>query len=839
MSSTNKFILFSLQSGEVEYWFRNHAQADTYILEDRDMEGLKNRKFNCIYSFGSFEVSSLANTLYKDGEPVRTQYLPLQMLLVLLEHAGQMVTKEELRDRLWGTDTFVEVDQNLYVIVSRLREILVDTARQPQFIQTVPGRGYRFIGTVTQRESLAAPVAPDFDQGMESVGLKSPHPPSENPTEEEQGVNSTGRRRSLTRLAMTRSAMIGSAIALVVLGIAGSFMVRERRQIVYKPHQQILVGGFLNETAKPDLNQTLAFAVQLKFQESPSFDMIPAERLRRRISNPNNAGRDEQLHACSLLGGQLLLNGRLRPLRQGYEIQIMVSRCSDGQLLATESAQADSDASILSAVDMVTDKTRKRLGESESSLQRFDMPLTQATTKSLAALEAFTQGEDKLKAGMALGAVPSYQLAIDLDPQFALAYARIGTIYLNAQEQGIGARYYEKAFQLRDRTTDRERLYIAAHYYTDVTGEYQRAIETYQLWRNLYPNDWGAANNLANLYDLLGMPQDGLRYANQTIQLNPPAALGNSTLAQAYLENSEYASLAGLCGKPAGMNNPLVAFHNICFLGAFAQNNQQAMDQEIKWSRGNPQESTLLESLALAAIFHGQIKAARDLFSQARDNARQNNLPEMIAIADVDQSNAEGEFGFSSSAREIAKDAIRNTPQGQDKTQDVDVVAGTALTLALTGSAEQALRLADQASKQAPLNTILNNLEVPTVRAVLAVKQQNPRAAIDALNAATPLEFCAQTRFEPIYYRGMAYMQLKQWKDSESQFNQLLEHQAIAPNSFYIGLAQMQLGRALQLDGKPIEAKKAYDAAAVIWKDADHDFAPAGQLADYQRSLRQ
>ena len=801
------------------------------------MEVLTSEKSDCVYSFESFEVSSLANTLYKGGEPVRIQYLPLQLLLTLLERAGQMVTKEELRDRLWGTDTFVEVDQNLYVIVSKLRELLDDTARQPRFIQTVSGRGYRFIGTVTQRKPVSTPEiepvsrAPDLNPGKPLLDAPAPQPSTA--PERAQTLSTSARH---ARLALSLALLSG--LVLLGLGVAGIFTYRSRHQQIYKPHDQIFIGGILNETAKPELTQTLGFAVQLKFQESPTFDLVPAQRARQLINNPNEADRDAQLHACSLLGSQLLINGRLQSSSHGYEIQLMTSRCSDGKLLATESAQADSDASILSAVDVVTDKMRRRLGESDATLQRFDMPLTQATTKSLAALEAFTQGEDKLKLGNALAAVPSYKLAIDLDPQFALAYARLGTIYLNAQEQSIGAGYYQKAFQLRDRTTDRERLYIAAHYYTDVTGEYPRAIDTYQLWRNLYPNDWGAANNLANLYDMLGRPQDALRYVNQALQINPSSTLANVTLAQAYMTSGQYAPLNAICNREAAMNNPMIALHNICFLGALAQNNEHNMQREMQWAHGNPQESVLLESAALAALFHGRVNDARTLFSRARESARLNHLPEMISVVDVDQSNAEAELGFSAPAREMANNAVHNTPQ-YDKAQDVDTLAGTALTLAIAGSGDPALHIVNQAVQQAPLNSILNDLEVPTIRAVVAVKQHNPRLALDILAPTTPLEFYVQSKFIPIYYRGLADMQLKQWKEAETQFNKILEHRSIIPGSLYIGLAQMQLGLALQHDGQESEARKDYDAAALLWKNADPDFAPSRELAAYQKSLKQ
>jgi tetratricopeptide (TPR) repeat protein len=315
--------------------------------------------------------------------------------------------------------------------------------------------------------------------------------------------------------------------------------------------------------------------------------------------------------------------------------------------------------------------------------------------------------------------------------------------------------------------------------------------------------------------------------------------LANTTLAQAYLEGGQYHSLNAICNKPANLNSPLVASHNICYLGAFAQNNTDAMDSEVRWSRGNPQESVLLESSALAALSRGHLKFARLVFAQARQSAKANNLPEMIAVMDVDQSNAEAELGFFAPATEMANNAVRKEPQSQDETTDVDTLAGTALTLAIAGSSDAALRRANLTQQQAPLNSILNDLEVPAIHAVVALKQRNPEAALHELDRATSIDLCAQTKYAPVYYRGIAFMQLKQWKNAEAQFNRILEHRAIVPNSLYISLAQMQLGRALQSDGQPAAAQQAYAASSLLWKDADPDFEPARRLATYQKSLKQ
>jgi DNA-binding winged helix-turn-helix (wHTH) protein/tetratricopeptide (TPR) repeat protein len=788
-----------------------------------------------IYSFGSFELSASANTLTRAGELIRTQYLPFQMLLFLLERAGQMVTKEELRERLWGGDTFVEVDQNLYVIVSKLRELLSDQARQPRFIQTVSGRGYRFIGSVTQRSDVFVPAAPEVPVSSPQSALEETNQflPLSTASQEQETDHSDRARFSSPTLAI-----VVTLAVLLTASVTGFLLYRNRYQPRYIPHERILMGAFAGDTKKPDLSQILPFAVQLRFQQSPSFDVVPAQAIRQRVGEINTAGRDEQLHICASLGGKVLLNGQLSSAARGYRVSLTASQCDDGRLLATEAAQADSDASIMSAVDAVTDQMRRHLGEPESTLQRFSVPLTQATTKSLAALEAFTQGEDKLRLGNNLDAISDYKMAIDLDPQFALAYARLGTIYINAQQLDLGSEYYKKAFQLRDRTTDRERLYIAVHYYTDVTGEYQRAIETYKLWGSLYPNDWGVPNNLANLYDMLGHPSEGLVYARQLEQMNPGSVVAHATIAQAYLENGDYSSLTRICGSPEVSKTQLVALHNICFMSAFAQGNDEDMAKELTWSHGSPQQSMLLDSAAQAALFRGHVKESRSLFSQARESARLNHLPEMVSLVDNDEAIAEGALGLSGPVREATNQAIRDAHLGDRRTEDPETLGDRALALAIVGATGPASRYEAEAVRSAPVNSIVNDLDVPTVQAVLAMKQNNPNAAIASLKIATPIQYCASTRFAPAYYRGFAYMQAKQWKNAEDQFEEILKHKAILPFSVYLVLAQVQLGRALQMQGQLGTARAAYDAAAAEWEDADPNFAPAKQIAEYQTHLQ-
>ncbi len=414
------------------------------------------------YLFETFEVSVPLAILRKAGVRLKIQDLPFQMLLVLLERRGELVSKEELGKRLWDHKTNVEVDKSLYVMAGKLREVLGDDAAQPRFIKTVSGRGYCFIGdAIPLLESVADLPFPHLVQKPESLSLLTG-----------RLQESIGDRvpRGRTRTLLAACVLSGICILAVSL-LAHRYLHRP----LASEQDKVVLGGFTNNTGNPDLDRTLSSALQLKVQESPYLSLIPDQNFRTLVKDPDTAPLPEEIRACASLNAQLLLKGQILAVAQGYTVLLKVWRCADGRLLTTEQAEATSQAGILSALDLATEGMRRRLGESDASLQKFNVPLVQATTPSLAALKAFTLGEEKRSQGRIPESIASYKLALDLDSQFALALARLGTIYHNTAQYSLSQQYYRKAYELPNRVTDRERLYIVTHYYEYATGEISRA----------------------------------------------------------------------------------------------------------------------------------------------------------------------------------------------------------------------------------------------------------------------------------------------------------------------------------------------------------------------------
>ena len=758
------------------------------------------------YLFDSFEVSVRLRTLRQGGERLKIQELPFQMLLVLLEKPGEIVSKEELRRRLWGQETFIEVDKSLYVMAGKLREALGDDAAQPRFIKTVSGQGYRFIGRVTQ--VFTQPTEP-------RLVLMQPM------------VKSQVRYPSAWRMAAW-----SLLVVLVLAGMGGALYKYAHRSLA-SDQDKLVVGAFSNSTGNPDLDRMLFFAVQLKLQESPYLSLIPDGKFRALVKDVDSPSLKDELSACASLNGQLLLKGQLVTKGHGYQVLLTAWRCSNGRLLTTQKADATSQATILAALDVAAEQMRRRLGESESSLQKFNVPLVQATTASLAALKAFSLGEEKRSQGNPADSIASYKLAIDLDPQFALSYARLGTSYNNDGEYALSRQYYQKAFELRHLASDREKLYIVAHYYEYATGEIKRAIEDYELWRTLYPRDLVPTNNLAIDYLMVGQPQKALELARKAIQLDPANGLLYGPLAEAYLRMGDYANVKLLCNDPVHGKMNVMGFHRICFRVAFAQADEAGMQQQMQWAHGNPEENDMLDDAAWVAMYRGRVAEARRLFAESKQNALTNNSVESAATVQVEEANLEADLGFLQAARKDAQEAL-GLPFASAFEQ-----AYAALPLARSGDISGSQSVAKNAASLAPLDTIVNSAMLASVRAAIHLQNHDPKRAIQSLEEARPLDFCSHMELAPGYYRGLAYMQDNQPQQAVIEFHRVIDHGSLADFPVYVVLSQLELGHALQLLGDRVGAEHAYNEVKQIWKNADSGFPPLQRLHAYQRQLEQ
>jgi DNA-binding winged helix-turn-helix (wHTH) protein/tetratricopeptide (TPR) repeat protein len=771
------------------------------------------------YLFDCFEASLTRGALLREGERLSVQDLPFRMLVALLERSGEIVTKEQLTEQLWGRQIAGDTDRGLYIMAGKLRHALGDDANNPRYIKTISGQGYRFIASVKPRfsPSEAPPLPPPLTALPES------------------GMSRSGSELARTEArpsAIGMSLRVKAALSLALCVAIAASTYRYEHRALMTGEDKVVIAAFSNGTGHPDLDETLSSAFQSQIQESPYLNLAPEQKYLAAVKSPNAASLQDELRACVTVDGQVLLKGSIAVHAQGYRISVTAWRCAGGGLLTTQEADSASQATILSALDLATERMRRRLGEPEESLKKFNVPAVQATTASLAALKAFNAGEEKRFVGNPDEAIASYKLAVDLDPEFALAYARLGTIYHNLDQATLSSQFYKKAFELRSsRASDRERLYIVAHYYEFSTGETQRAIKVYELWHTLYPRDPVPIDNLAGEYMMAGQPQRSLELIPLAKQLESPNEVHSSLETQAYLRLGEYAKVRSICDS-SGKQSMNSALHLACFEAEFAQNDESGMQRELQWARGNAVECLFLADSAWAAMGRGKSSQATAIFSQAEQSALKNNLTDLAANIGLDRAMLEAEVGLLPEGKRDARNVLKLPLETAAES------AYAALALARAGDASLALSVARKAESMAPLDDVVNSGMLPAARAVVFLQQNDPVDALYDLEKSRPMDLYLTTQMVPDYYRGLAYLQNKRPQLALQEFRHVLDHRALLPTfSIYAVMCELQLGRAYQLLGDSSSADAAYKKVALAWKDADPGFPPLLELAQYRRLL--
>ena len=770
------------------------------------------------YLFDSFEASLKRGDLLHRGEWLRVQDLPFRMLVALLERPGELVTKEELAKQLWGDGVFTDVDQSLWVTATKLRRVLGDDANHPRYIKTVSGRGYKFIESVT----------PVFTPAAEII------PPLRPPPVQAGQLNDSRQSRTAPRFSRPLIIrLILASVTIVLLGAAVALsLYRYEYRALINDQDKVVVAAFANNTGNADLDQTLPAAMESQLQESPYLNIISEQRYLATVENPVSPSLKDELRACVTLDGQVLLKGSISVVKQDYRVALEVWRCADGKLLTTERSDAASKDSILSALDLATNHMRRQLGEPEASLKKFNVPAIQATTASLAALKAFNYGDEMRIKHNSDAAIASFKLAIDLDPQFALAYARLGTIYHNTGQYALSREFFQRAFELRsNRSSDRERLYIVAHYYQFATGQTERAIETYKLWHSLYPRDPSPIDNLAYQYAMTGQPQQTLSLIQQATQLEPETQGHYVLRTQASLQLGDYMDVRKACdGAPKTLTN-VRDFNRACFEAAFAQNDEIAMQSEMQKSKRDADNWVAVVDSAWVAMYRGKSSEAAMIFRQAEHSALENKSVESAADIGLDKAMLEAEAGLLPAARTDAR-AVLNLPFASATEQ-----AYAALALSRAGEETSfAETAAKKAEGMAPLDDVVNAAMLPTARAATFLGKADPARALLALEPTRPFDLYITMQMVPDYYRGLAYLQANQPQLAVREFQHVIDHGALLPTfSIYLVLSQLELGHAYRLLGNLKSANSSFEKVELAWKDADPDFPPLQKLRQYRK----
>ena len=778
--------------------------------------------------FGIFEADLTAGELRKGGSRIRLQEQPFQILAMLLERPGQIITREDLRSKLWPGDTFVDFEHGVNSGVARLREALGDSADSPRYIETLPRRGYRLIAPV-EGSPQAPPVASSANGALaETDTLPAPQ------TEAANLVPQSPPAAAARRFAWRRSLAL-AAVAAGLLGLASYFYLRPAHALTES--DSIVLAEFTNSTADPVFDNTLRQALAVKLVDSPFLNIVPDDRMRETLRFMGRSADERPTTAtarevCQRLSGKAMLSGSITQLADHYSLLLEATNCTTGDSLARAGAEAVGKGGVLKALDTTAAEIRRKLGESLSSIQKNDVPIEQATTTSLEGLKAFSLGQAERNRGDEPRSVPYFQNAIELDPNFAMAYAVLGQVYANMGETTLSVDYTQKAFDRRERASERENLYISSHYYENVLRDLDRTTQIYDLWRRTYPRDVVPAINLGSLYVTLGQPDKALSELADARRLDPDSAFVHSNLLLSYFDLNRLDEAKSTLDEAAARGLDASEFHLARYIIASIEGDTATIKRETAFAADKPFNHDLLMLEADSAAYSGHLRTAQELFRQAADSARRYGRKESAAEEQASAALVEAEFGRPNDARQLARASWNGIAVTQAQTT-------AALALARSGDAASAEVIANDLAQRFPSDTLLNAVDLPTIRAAVELDRGNASAAVRLLQAALPYDVCksedAPVAYAP-YLRGEAYLRAGDGKAAETEFRKLFDHGARLANRPERALALLGLARARALTGDITGSRMAYQDVLALWKDADPDLPVLQQArAEYAR----
>jgi serine/threonine protein kinase/tetratricopeptide (TPR) repeat protein len=611
--------------------------------------------------------------------------------------------------------------------------------------------------------------------------------------------------------------VIASLAALVLVG--SILFVRSLESRGLTERDTVLLADFVNTTGDAVFDGTLKQALAVQLGQSPFLNIFSEDRVRGALrfmgrSPDERVTRDIGREICQREGLKAVLAGSIASLGSHYVVTLEAINAQSSDAIAREQAEAEHKEQVLHALGQAASRLREKLGESLQSIQKFDAPIEQGTTSSLEALKAFSLGVEQQLRGKFLEAIPLLKRATELDPNFALAYARLASMYYNSGLYDLASDTSQKAYELRDRVSERERLFIASGYYDNTTGELETYLETLDLWQRTYPQQAAPFNNLAVKYDDLGQFDKAVEPAREAIRLNPHSASGYSLLAIAFVGLNRFDEAKAIIRQALVQKLETTVMHRTLYGIAFAQGDATTMKQQIEWTNGKPDEYGAQNWQAEAAAFSGQLRKAKEFSSRAFELADARDLKDVAAQIAAGAAARDALLGDCRLVKEEAAKALRLS-------HSQPAMANAATALATCGVMGEAQAIIAELTSRFPKHTLLNRVLLPLVQARIELQRGNPAQAIQRLETTRPYE--GYTLFQIASLRGQAYLNQQNGVEAATQFQKILDHRGWGPTSYLYPLAHVGLARAAALAGDTARARKAYQDFLATWKDADPD----------------
>jgi DNA-binding winged helix-turn-helix (wHTH) protein/tetratricopeptide (TPR) repeat protein len=798
------------------------------------------------FRVGEWLVEPSLDRLSRNGTVLRLRPQLTNLLVVLAEHAGKTVSKDEILARVWEGQFVAE--SGMTRCIAELRQALGDDAREPKVLETIPKRGYRLVAPVALVESAAplaitmspaplaitmppapAPVAPGEPAppvpALSGIGLQTPEACRGG---EPEGGGPAVATRQQWRLPM---AVRTSLAATVLLGLAWGVLGWSREPVLGE-RDTVLLADVANATGDVAFDQTLRLALAVQLGQAPFLHMLPAERSRaalRLMGRPP----DEPvvgplaLEVCRREGAAALIAGSIARLGAHYAVGLEALACRNGEAIARELLEVERKDDVLEALGAGAARLRRKLGESRASLSQYDVPIVRATTPSLDALEALSLGDFNRDHARLPDALSLYRRATDLDPQFAVAWARRGVTARNLGQTGPEARFggasepmycFRRAYELRDRVSDPEKFYIQAHYNRFVEGDLNKAIETYRVWLRTYPGATTPTTNLAALYNTVGRYEEALPLAADAVRSDPYSSIAASALVVANLGSHRVAEAKKALDEAGNRGIDDLVWHDLGYLIAVAEGDEKTMAEQARWASRDAAATVVMTTRgALAAAAAGRLRESRRLWTEAAGAAAQ------AAGAHVQQSDVR----LFEAETEVLLGDPRAALLAADAALALDRQPGSllaaAIVVAMAGDRARARSLVDEAANRPDTGICARFVWRPVARAVVEAAPGRYEEALGLLREAAPFERSRDFGLAPLGIRASLELSAGRAQEAAATFQALLDLRPVAATSPWVAFARVGLARARREAGNLEASRAAYDAAIAWMKNADAD----------------
>jgi eukaryotic-like serine/threonine-protein kinase len=756
--------------------------------------------------FGAFEVDLRSGEVHKHGIRLKLQDQPFQVLATLLESPGEVITREELRQKLWPADTFVDFDTGLNSAVKKLRDVLADSADEPRYIETLPRRGYRFIADV---EIVAMP-------GLAVVG------------EHHAPVAATKPTPSLWK---QRRFMVATGVGVLLIAAAlVTWRVFFARPVL-TGSDVIVLAGFVNKTGDPIFNDSLDKALETKLAESPFLSLLPEgqvrETMRTMRRDPNERVTLESgIEICKRQGLKAVVVPEIAAFGSRYLITLDAIDAGNHKSIARQQEEAESKEQVVAALGKAGAQLRKQLGESLSSLEKYNTPLDLATTGSLEALQAYRTGQTLYRSGKRREAIPFFERAVDLDPQFCSAYSMLGSAYHAIDDGQASRENFAKAFELKDRhLTQEENFQTTALYDLSITGNLEKATTVLVLYKEAYPRSVSAYNMLGIAYAQQGRTEEALQDFNWAIaHSSVPSAQHYSNAGQALMILGRFDEAKKMLEewRQKGSLTPfqMAMRYQIAFI------EKDAVTME-RLARETPaDDGSWLRLQMQLAFLRGDSSTLRSLSETLVKQQSRANRTENVADQLAWHAGLESFLGDYASARKLCRLAEE---AGNDSALGLWTCAKA---LGEAGDVTQAEALAAKLDQLFPEDTFQQRVLLPIARSIIERKRGNTVKAIDLLAPVTQYPNGAV-----YYHRAQAYLAAGEYGEAVADFEKVIGHRGWPEWEIFSPLAQLGRARAYALQGNSEESHKAYDEFFNTWIDADPDIPILRQAKSEYKKL--